>query len=123
MCEAGRVLHHLAHHVDDPRNTVMFVGYQAEDTLGRKLGDGWKRVKIYGEEYDVKAEIVKLEGYSAHADHNGLVDYARSMTQRPAQTFIVHAEMEAAEALRKGLIDIGLANVSIPDRGDLATIK
>jgi metallo-beta-lactamase family protein len=123
MCEAGRVLHHLAHHVDDPRNTVMFVGYQAEDTLGRKLVDGEKRVKIYGEEYDVKAEIVKLEGYSAHADHNGLVDYARSMTQRPAQTFIVHAELEAAEALRKGLIDIGLANVSIPDRGEIAEIK
>ncbi|MGH2592475.1 MAG: MBL fold metallo-hydrolase RNA specificity domain-containing protein [Anaerolineae bacterium] len=123
MCEAGRVLHHLKHHVGDSRNTVMFVGYQAENTLGRKLLDGWKRVKIFGDEYDVAAEIVKLEGYSAHADHDGLVAFAHNMAQRPDQTFIVHAELEAAEALRKGLIGIGLGNVSIPDRGDIAEVQ
>jgi metallo-beta-lactamase family protein len=123
MCEAGRVLHHLRHHLDDARNTVMFVGYQAENTLGRKLLDGEKRVKIFGEEIDVAAEIVKLEGYSGHADHNGLVGFVQHMTERPKQTFIVHAEMEAAQALRDGLIGIGLADVSIPDRGDIAEIR
>jgi len=123
MCEAGRVLHHLAHHVGDARNTVMFVGYQAEHTLGRKLLDGEKAVKIFGDEYDVRAEMVKLEGYSAHADHNGLIGYARNMARKPGQTFIVHAELEAAEALRKGLKAIGLENVAIPDRGEIAEIK
>ncbi|HLF25432.1 MAG TPA: MBL fold metallo-hydrolase [Anaerolineae bacterium] len=123
MCEAGRVLHHLMHHVGDPRNTVLFVGYQAQDTLGRKLLDGWKRVRIFGDEYDVAAEIAKLEGYSAHADHNGLVGFAREMTQKPQQTFIVHAELEPAEALRQGLLAVGLPNVSIPNRGDVAEIQ
>ena len=123
MCEAGRVQHHLKHHVGDPRNTVMFVGYQAENTLGRKLLDGSKRVRIFGDEYDVAAEIVKLEGYSGHADHNGLVGYAREMARRPERTFIVHAEMESAEKLRDGLQGIGLKNVAIPDRGDAADIE
>lgn len=123
MCEGGRVQHHLKHHMGDPRNTVLFVGYQAEHTLGRKLLDGWKRVKIFGDEYDVAAEIVKLDAYSSHADHNGLVGYARSMVQRPRQTFIVHAEMQPAEALRDGMRGIGLESVMIPDRGDMAEIE
>ena len=123
MCEAGRVLHHLKHHVGDARNTVLFVGFQAEHTLGRRLLDGDKRVKIFGDEVDVAAEIVKLEGYSAHADHNGLVGFAHNMTRRPRQTYIVHAELESAQALRDGLTGIGLENVSIPDRGDIAEVR
>lgn len=123
MCEAGRVQHHLKHHMGDPRNTVLFVGYQAENTLGRKLVDGWKRVKIFGDEYDVGAEIVRLDAYSSHADHDGLVGYARSMVQRPRQTFIVHAEVQPAEALRDGMRGIGLDNVMIPDRGDTVEIE
>jgi len=122
MCEAGRVQHHLKHHVGDRRNTVLFVGYQAQNTLGRKLLDGEKRVRIFGDEYDVRAEMVRLEGYSAHADHNGLVGFARNMARRPEHTFIVHAEIEAAEALRRGLMAVGLENVSIPDRGETAMI-
>jgi len=123
MCEAGRVLHHLKHHAGDPRNTVLFVGYQAEHTLGRKLLDGAKRAKIYGDEFDVAAEMVKLEGYSAHADHDGLVGFAQKMDRRPRQTHIVHAELKSAEALRDGLAQIGLENVTIPDRGDIAEIR
>jgi metallo-beta-lactamase family protein len=122
MCEAGRVLHHLKHHVGDPRNTVMFVGYQAEHTLGRKLLDGARRVKIFGDEFDVAAEMVKLEGYSAHADHNGLVGFVRKMAQPPRQAHIVHAEQEAAEALRGGLVELGLQTVTIPDRGDIVEV-
>lgn len=122
MCEAGRVQHHLKHNLGDRRNTVLFVGYQAENTLGRKLLDGWKRVKIFGDEYDVAAEVMKLDGYSGHADHNGLIAYARDMTKRPARTFIVHAELESAEALRKGLTGLGLKDVAIPDRGEIAAI-
>ena len=123
MCEAGRVQHHLKHHVGDARNTVLFVGYQAENTLGRKLLDGEKRVKIFGDEYDVAAQIVKLEGYSAHADHHGLVGFAREMTPSPREAFIMHAELEAAQALQQGLAGVGLPNVSIPERGDIAEIQ
>ena len=123
MCEAGRVLHHLKHHIEDPHTTVLFVGYQAENTLGRKILDKWERVKIFGEEFEVRAQVKKLEGYSGHGDHNDLVGFAREMIRRPARTFVVHAEMEAAQALQKGLQGIGLKDVTIPDRGDKVIIE
>jgi metallo-beta-lactamase family protein len=122
MCEAGRVLHHLKHHIEDPRTTVLFVGYQAEYTLGRKILDGDKIVKIFGDEYQVRAQIKRLAGYSGHGDHNDLVGFAHNMLHKPAQTFIVHAEMEAAEKLQAGLKGIGLKEVQIPDRGDKLVI-
>jgi metallo-beta-lactamase family protein len=122
MCEAGRVLHHLKHHIEDPRATVLFVGYQAENTLGRKILDGWEHVKIFGEEYQVRAQIKRISGYSGHGDHNDLVNFARRMTDKPERTFIVHAELEAAEKLRAGLKGSGLQDVQIPDRGDTILI-
>jgi metallo-beta-lactamase family protein len=79
-------------------------------------------VKIFGDEYDVGAEIVRLDAYSSHADHDGLVGYARNMMRRPRQTFIVHAEVQPAEALREGMRGVGLENVMIPDRGDMAEL-
>lgn len=123
MCEAGRVLHHLKHHIGDPRTTVLFVGYQAENTLGRKILDGNAVVKIFGDEYDVRAQIKRLGGYSGHGDHNDLVGFAHNMLRKPAQTFIVHAELEAAEKLQVGLQKIGLQDVAIPDRGDKIVIE
>ncbi len=123
MCEAGRVLHHLKHHIEDPRATVLFVGYQAENTLGRKILDGWERVKILGDEYQVRAQIKKIGGYSGHGDHNDLVGFANNMFHKPAHAFIVHAEMEAAQALQNGLTGIGLKDVVIPDRGDKVDIE
>lgn len=122
MCEAGRVLHHLKHHIEDPRATILFVGYQAENTLGRKILDKWERVKIFGEELEVHAQVKKLEGYSGHGDHNDLVGFAREMIRKPSHAFIVHAEMEAAQALQKSLQGIGLKDVAIPDRGDRVII-
>ncbi len=123
MCEAGRVLHHLKHHIEDPRATVLFVGYQAEHTLGRKILDGDEVVKIFGEEYQVRAQIKWLGGYSGHGDHNDLVGFAHNMLRKPGRTFIVHAEIEAAEKLQNGLQKIGLNNVVIPDRGDKIVIE
>jgi metallo-beta-lactamase family protein len=123
MCEAGRVLHHLKHHIDDPRATILFVGYQAENTLGRKILDGQDVVKIFGDEYDVRAQIKRLGGYSGHGDHNDLVGFANNMVGKPAQAFIVHAETEAAEKLQVGLQGIGLKDVTIPDRGDKIVIE
>lgn len=123
MCEAGRVLHHLAHHIEDPRTTVLFVGYQAENTLGRKILDGWQRVRILGDEYEVRAQVKKLEGYSGHGDHSDLINFARAMVRQPKRAFIVHAELESAEALQDGLRKIGLKMTAIPDRGDRAIIE
>jgi metallo-beta-lactamase family protein len=122
MCEAGRVLHHLRHHISDPRCSIVFAGYQAENTLGRKILDGQPRVKIFGEELEVKARVKKLEGYSGHGDHDDLVGFAHNMAKKPSHTFIVHADYEAAQALQTGLQGVGLKNVAIPDRGDLVEI-
>jgi metallo-beta-lactamase family protein len=123
MCEAGRVLHHLKHHIGDPRTTVLFVGYQAEYTLGRKILDGDPVVKIFGDEYEVRAQIKKIGGYSGHGDHNDLVGFAHNMMRKPAQTFIVHAEEDSAEKLQTGLQKIGLKDVAIPDRGNKIVIE
>jgi metallo-beta-lactamase family protein len=117
------VLHHLKHHIGDPRTTVLFVGYQAENTLGRKILDGNEVVKIFGDEYEVRAQIKRIGGYSGHGDHNDLVGFAHNMVSKPARTFIVHAEVEAAEKLQNGLQGIGLKDVAIPDRGDKIVVE
>jgi metallo-beta-lactamase family protein len=122
MCEAGRVLHHLKHHIEDPRTTILFVGYQAENTLGRKILDGTEVVRILGEEFNVRAQVKKIGGYSGHGDHNDLVGFAHNMVGKPTHTFIVHAEMDAAEKLQTSLEKIGLKDVHIPDRGDKIVI-
>jgi metallo-beta-lactamase family protein len=113
----------LKHHIEDPRTTILFVGYQAENTLGRKILDGQEIVKILGDEYHVRARIKRITGYSGHGDHNDLVGFAHNMLSKPRQTFIVHAEMEAAEKLQNGLERIGLKDVAIPDRGDRVDIN
>lgn len=75
MCEAGRILHHLANNIGDPKNTVLFVGYCAEHTLGRKIMDGWKEVPILGKQYPVRARIREMDSFSGHADHGELLEY------------------------------------------------
>lgn len=102
MAEAGRILHHLHHTIEDPRHTVIIVGYQAEGTLGKRLVDRLPEVKIFGEPHTVRARIEVLNGFSAHADHPALVAQAESC--RPAKgCAIVHADLPRAEALRAGL--------------------
>ena len=117
MCEAGRVLHHLRHHIGDPRTTVLFVGYQAQNTLGRKLVEGEKRVRIFGEECDVNARIETIDGYSAHADQSELLEFIGAIPQRPRHAFIVHGEPEATQAMSAGLRGLGIPNVTVPERG------
>lgn len=102
MCEAGRIVHHLHHTIEDPRHTVLIVGYQAEGTLGKRLVDKVPEVKIFGEPHTVRAHVVVLNGFSAHADHPALVAQAESC--RPtAGCAIVHADLVRAEALKAGL--------------------
>jgi len=95
MCEAGRIRHHLKHNLWNSRNSIVFVGYQAVGTLGRALIDGQDKVTLFGEEISVKAEIHNLEGFSGHADQNGLFTWAAHFQKRPKQIFLVHGEEES----------------------------
>ena len=99
MCEGGRICHHLKHNIWNAANTVLFVGYQANGTLGRIIFDGVKRVKILGEEFEVKAEIALLNGVSGHADQAGLLNWIEGMHEKPARIFVNHGDDENCQAL------------------------
>jgi metallo-beta-lactamase family protein len=101
MCEAGRIRHHLKHNLWDSRNSVIFVGYQAEGTLGRALINGAKEITLFGEEIQVNAEIYNLEGFSGHADRNALFAWAAAFRQKPKQIFLVHGEHDAKVSFAK----------------------
>lgn len=97
MCEAGRIRHHLKHNLWDSRNSIVFVGYQAEGTLGRMLVEGAKEVKLFGETVVVGAQIHNLEGFSGHADQKGLLDWLGGFVEKPKQVFLVHGELDSKE--------------------------
>lgn len=101
MCEAGRIRHHLKHNLWDSKNSVVFVGYQAEGTLGRYLLDGAKEVRLFGEDISVNCEIYNLQGFSGHADRDSLLSWASGFEKRPKQIFLVHGEKEAKESFAK----------------------
>jgi metallo-beta-lactamase family protein len=116
MCEAGRILHHLRATIGDASNTVAIVGFQAEHTLGRRIVERRPRVRIFGVERDLCAEVVVLDGFSAHAGRNELVDFAKSVrvAGKLRDIFLVHGEQPAQSALRERLISEGFASVRIP---------
>ncbi len=116
MAENGRILHHLRNNIGDPRNTVLIVSWQAPHTLGRRLADREPQVRIFGETYEVRAEVVTIGGFSAHAGRDFLVPYA--LAARAKKTFLVHGEPEAAYALQEELHLHGLEQVLYPQRGD-----
>ena len=103
MCEAGRILHHLKHRLWDPKSSLVFVGYQSEGTLGRRLIDGVKTVSLFSESVDVRAEIHSLEGFSAHADRDGLLEWVKGFEKPPGTIFLVHGEAEAKAAFAETL--------------------
>jgi len=116
MMEGGRILHHLKSRISDPKNTILITGWQAPFTLGRKIVDGEKEVKIYGEVYAVKARVEVLTGFSGHADREGLLAWAGSMEKKPQRTFVVHGEEASAKAFAESLrSQLGFQSIDIPE--------
>ena len=114
MCTGGRIKHHLCHNISNPAATVLFVGYQANNTLGRQILDGNKTVRILGEEYEVKARIKRITGFSAHADQKELLRWMDSITNTPRQVFVTHGEPRAAETLQQQILSIKGWDASVP---------
>jgi metallo-beta-lactamase family protein len=117
MAEAGRILHHLANGIGDPRNCVLFVGFQAENTLGRRILDGARQVKIFGDLHEVRAEIDSISGYSAHADRQELRAWVKMLGGPIRRAFVVHGEAGPALAMAQIVKEEGVGEVVIPQMG------
>lgn len=117
MIEHGRILHHLKNSIEDHRNTVLIVGYQAANTLGRKLVEKHRKVNIFGQPYDVKIEVKVMNKFSAHADRSDLLEFATKI-KGLKKVMIVHGEGEASDAFKSALEANGIQDVIVPDFGD-----
>jgi metallo-beta-lactamase family protein len=124
MCEGGRILHHLKHHATKTSSLVLFVGYQAEHTLGRRILEGQSPVPIYGEPVEIRAAVRRADAYSAHADRTGLLDWADEVRERGEveRWFLVHGEPEAQAGLKQALEARGAGRVEAPARGNSVAI-
>jgi metallo-beta-lactamase family protein len=122
MVETGRVLHHLEHNVNDENSVVLIVSWMAPNTLGRRLVEGQTRIRIFGEEYERKIRVAHIDGFSAHAGQDGLVDYAEAVKGRVKNVFLVHGEAGPAQALREMLSADGFRNVQFPEWGSTAEL-
>ena len=119
MAEAGRVLHHLRNNVGNPHNTVLIVGWQAENTLGRKIAEKWPEVSIYGEKHKLRCRVEVFNEFSAHADRNDLINWASAGKDRWQRVFVVHGEESAALSLADALKEAGLKEVVVPEFGQI----
>jgi metallo-beta-lactamase family protein len=119
MCEAGRVQHHLKHTITDPRNAVLIVSWQAPHTLGRRLVERQREVKIFGKRYPLRARVETINGYSAHADRNGLLGWVRPIAKDLQHAFVVHGDPDPAAALAEGLREEGVRQAAVPGQGDV----
>lgn len=115
MAETGRILHHLRNNIENPRNTVCIVSWQAPYTLGRRIADREKRIKIFGEPFTVKADVATIGGLSGHAGQNLLVDYATAVKGTVKKVFLVHGEERSAQALTEKLSEKGMREVYYPE--------
>lgn len=123
MCEVGRIKHHLKHNLWNPKSTILFVGYQAPGTLGYNIVNGAKKVKIFGEEIAVNARIEYIEGYSGHADQEGLMNFVYSFRNKPQKIFLVHGEEESQEVLEQKIENDAKLPVIIPNYGETYELK
>lgn len=123
MCEVGRIKHHLKHNLYRPESTILFVGFQAEGTLGKKILSGEKIVKIFGEEIAVNAEVKYLDAFSGHADKNGLLTWLKNMKEKPKNIFLVHGEYTGQQALKNSIKEELKVNVVIPNYQETYTVE
>jgi metallo-beta-lactamase family protein len=123
MAEGGRILHHLVHSIGNSKNLILFVGYAAEHTLARKIMEGNEKVNIFGEEYEVRAKIKKMDYFSGHADQRELLDYLRLNNQNKLKNiFLVHGEEEMALPFKEKILQEGYENVQFPASGEIINI-
>lgn len=122
MADAGRIRHHLKHHLWDPKNTILFVGYQGMGSTGRRILDGAESIKILGDDIQVKAQIKELYGLSAHADMEMLLDWVRKIENKPKKIFLVHGEPESAENLKNEIEKRFNIPTSIASMGEVVEI-
>ena len=118
MCDVGRIKHHLKHNLWNPNSTILFVGYQAPGTLGYSIVNGAKKVKIFGDEIAVNAKVEYIEGYSGHADQEGLMNFIYSFIKKPKHIFLVHGEEEAQEILKEKIEQDAKLPVTIAEFGE-----
>jgi metallo-beta-lactamase family protein len=125
MCEVGRVLHHLKSTVENAANTVLMVGHSAPNTLGRRITDGASEVKIFGEEYRLRAEVAAIDALSAHADSAELIDYVKKANGSRHGSikglYLVHGEEEQSLGLARRLKDVVSGEIVVPTPGEVAT--
>jgi metallo-beta-lactamase family protein len=122
MCEHGRILHHLYHHGPGSRNAILFVGYQAEYTLGRRILEGQRDVRVHGRPVTLRAEVFKMDGLSAHADRPGLEALVRAHARTLRNAFVVHGEVDGAEALAGWIRETTAAHTRVPALGESADL-
>ncbi|MFO0837079.1 MAG: MBL fold metallo-hydrolase [Phycisphaerae bacterium] len=117
MCEAGRIRHHIKNNVENPANTLLIVGYQAQNTLGRRLAEGVKAINLFHETYQVRARVEQIHGFSAHADQSDLLRMLRPIKNDAKRVFLVHGEEDQADTLAGKLRGEGFASVERAQRG------
>ena len=117
MCEGGRILHHLKNNISDPRNTILLTGYQAENTLGRKIQQGLDEVPIFGEPMRLRAEVQKLDALSGHADREEMLEWMKPIAEGLKRVFLVHGEVDQQSAFAASIRQRYGLDVVVPDRG------
>lgn len=122
MCEGGRIQHHLKNNVEDPRNTILIVGWQSPYTLGRRIVEKRPTIKVFGDEYRLNAQVEVINGFSAHADRDELLGWLNAMNHKPEHTFVVHGEEEVSMAFGGILKQQGLSQVYVPQMYESFTV-
>jgi metallo-beta-lactamase family protein len=122
MCTGGRIKHHLANNIERPECTILFVGYQARNTLGRAISSGAREVRIHGQLLAVRARIARISGFSAHADRQELFGWLSALKKKPRGVFVVHGEIESAESFADLLRQNDGWRVTVPKYRDTAVL-
>ncbi|MBL7883650.1 MAG: MBL fold metallo-hydrolase, partial [Bacteroidia bacterium] len=115
----GRIKHHVANNISNPNNTILIVGYAEPNSIGGKIRNGAKSVKIFGEEHDVRADVVIIDSYSAHADYKEMIEYLSCQDKKQIKKmFLVHGEYETQLNFKERLLDEGYRHITIPAQGE-----